>query len=91
MNHGVESEADKTAGESSSWVCEVRVKVDQVAENLKCHPKKSEFILEASGSEGFLQQSNMIITFRELIEQLIVMRLEAVRLNSIIHILNNEN
>lgn len=67
------------------------MEVDQVTENLKHNVKESEFILEASDTEVFLEQSNMVLSCRKLIWQLIGMRLEEIQLTSILHVLDDEN
>ena len=59
--------------------------------SLKCHSKEPEFILEPLDTEASLEQSNMIVHFRNLILQLIGKSPKARRLTSIIHILDEEN
>ena len=91
VNHGQSKKAHKTVVKSCCQIWEIRVKGVQVTENLKCHPKESEFIPETSDTEFFLEPGNMIAFFRKLIWQLIGMKLEAMRLTSSIPILDDES
>ena len=87
VNHGMESKNEQNSRRELS-VNVGKTGGASVTEHLKGHPKESDLILEAEVS---LEQSNMIVHFRNLIFQLIRKRLKARRLTSIIHVLDEKN